>query len=133
MTITAFPARHDNLPPQDGWADALPLPDELDREHWRWLGWKRQHGGWDQPLWIALQEAWRHAIDLNHPSPLGPGSFDTEPGNPRDALYCLFCDGWGELGEVVATDGEWTVERGPFAPCGPCGGTGNGFELGVAG
>ena len=37
-------------------------PDALDREKLRWTRWKRQHGGWSQPLWVVLQEEWRRAL-----------------------------------------------------------------------
>lgn len=37
-------------------------PSELDREHWRWVRWKRQKGGWDQACWIVVQEEWRKAV-----------------------------------------------------------------------
>lgn len=36
-------------------------PDELDREHWRWTRWKPQKGGWDQALWLVMQEEWRRS------------------------------------------------------------------------
>lgn len=41
-------------------------PDEIDRERWRWRQWKRQHGGWDQPLWIVLQDQWWASLTQNH-------------------------------------------------------------------
>lgn len=78
--------------------------------------------GWSDSQWL-------HTVGFG---PLD-GPFDTEPDNPRDALNCLFCEGWGEVGEVVAKDGEWTFERGPFVLCPACGGTGNGFEIGGSG
>lgn len=37
-------------------------PSELDREKWRWRGMRPQRGGWNQPLWIVLQETWRQAV-----------------------------------------------------------------------
>lgn len=37
-------------------------PDALDREKWRWRDMNPQHGGWDQSLWVALQEVWRRAL-----------------------------------------------------------------------
>ena len=38
-------------------------PDALDREHWRWTRWKPQHGGWDQEMWVRLQETWRSEVE----------------------------------------------------------------------
>lgn len=37
-------------------------PDELDREKWRWRRQRPQRGGWDQALWVLVQEAWRLAL-----------------------------------------------------------------------
>lgn len=37
-------------------------PDALDREHWRWTRWKPQRGGWNQRLWVILQEQWQRAL-----------------------------------------------------------------------
>lgn len=37
-------------------------PDALDRERWRWRRWKPQHGGWNQRLWVAVQEQWRMEV-----------------------------------------------------------------------
>lgn len=39
-------------------------PSELDLEHWRWVRWKPQHGGWDQPLWVRMQDDWRQAVTV---------------------------------------------------------------------
>lgn len=52
---------------------------------------------------------------------------------PTAALPCVHCDGWCEVGELVATKDEWVMERGPFVLCQPCGGTGTGFEIGGEG
>lgn len=37
-------------------------PAELDLEHWRWVRWKPQRGGFDRALWVVLQEEWRRAV-----------------------------------------------------------------------
>ena len=37
--------------------------DALDREHWRWTRWNPQHGGWDQEMWVRLQETWRSEVE----------------------------------------------------------------------
>lgn len=37
-------------------------PAALDREHWRWRGMRRQKGGWDQALWVRVQDEWRRAL-----------------------------------------------------------------------
>ena len=37
-------------------------PDELDRERLHWRRWKPQRGGWNQGLWIVLQDEWRRAL-----------------------------------------------------------------------
>lgn len=42
-------------------------PAELDREKLRWRRHKGQHGGWDQALWVVLQDEWRRAL-LSDPS-----------------------------------------------------------------
>ena len=34
-------------------------PNELDRERWRFRGMKNQRGGWNQSLWIEVQDKWR--------------------------------------------------------------------------
>lgn len=42
-------------------------PSELDLEHWRWVRWKPQRGGWAQRLWVVLQEQWRRGVEQrNH-------------------------------------------------------------------
>lgn len=46
------------LAEQAGWL----TPAELDREHWRWRGMRRQKGGWDQALWVRVQDEWRRAL-----------------------------------------------------------------------
>lgn len=42
-------------------------PAELDREKLRWRRHKGQHGGWDQALWVRVQDEWRRAL-LSDPS-----------------------------------------------------------------
>ena len=34
-------------------------PDQLDQERWIYRGWKQQRGGWNQELWILINEIWR--------------------------------------------------------------------------
>jgi hypothetical protein len=37
-------------------------PSELDLHNWQFRGFKPQKGGWDQWLWIRLQDDWRRAL-----------------------------------------------------------------------
>lgn len=76
---------------------------------------------------------WMHTVGFGPLDVHPDGPFDSEPGNPRDDLYCLFCDGWREVGETAAFEDGVTVERGPFRLCEWCGGTGAAFEIGGEG
>lgn len=49
------------LAEQAGWL----TPDALDREHWRWRGMRRQKGGWDQELWVALYGHRKNVCDFH--------------------------------------------------------------------
>lgn len=80
--------------------------------------------------WQGWADAeWLHTVGHG---PLD-GPFDSEPSNPRDELHCLFCDGWREVGQVIAFEDGTTVERGPFELCRGCHGTGAGWEIGGSG
>lgn len=37
-------------------------PAELDQEAYRWRRMKPNHGGWDQPRWVLIQEVWRLVV-----------------------------------------------------------------------
>lgn len=37
-------------------------PAQVDRERMLWRRWRPQRGGWNQMLWIGLQERWRQAV-----------------------------------------------------------------------
>lgn len=70
---TAAPAREHPLragvragsAPRGGNRDCIVnwlTPDELDRERLRWRRWKPQRGGWNQGLWVEVQDEWRRAL-----------------------------------------------------------------------
>lgn len=37
-------------------------PAQVDQERVRWRRWKPQRGGWNQSLWIRVQEQWRMEV-----------------------------------------------------------------------
>ena len=84
--------------------------------------------------WQGWADAeWLHTVGFGSLDDRPDGLFDSEPGTPRAELPCLSCEGWREVGQVVALEDGTTIERGPFFLCEPCSGTGAGFEIGGSG
>ena len=62
QSVIAEVLRHPDVARNDWRGNTWLTPDALDREHWRWTRWKRQHGDFETAFWAELQETWRLAL-----------------------------------------------------------------------